>query len=163
MIRQTALRLTILLTLADMSVIQAEVEVDETNIPNVAIGQPATITIDAYPGREWKATVASISPATGAEFSVLPAQNASGNWVKVVQRLPVKLRLVPHAGEPPLRAGMTATVRVDVRNPGGMIAATLFPVVFVPVLYVLFQGLSEKLTRKPDDAKPPLDAAKPPP
>ena len=54
--------------------------------------------------------VESISPATGAEFAILPPQNASGNWVKVVQRLPVKLRLLPHAGEPPLRAGMTATV-----------------------------------------------------
>ena len=57
--------------------------------------------------------VESVSPATGAEFAILPPQNASGNWVKVVQRLPVKLRLLPHAGEPPLRAGMTATVTID--------------------------------------------------
>ena len=54
-----------------------------------------------------------MSPATGAEFAILPPQNASGNWVKVVQRLPVKLRLLPHAGEPPPRAGMTATVKID--------------------------------------------------
>jgi len=54
-----------------------------------------------------------VSPATGAEFSILPPQNASGNWVKVVQRLPVKLRVLPHQGEPPLRAGMTATVSID--------------------------------------------------
>jgi membrane fusion protein (multidrug efflux system) len=57
--------------------------------------------------------VESLSPATGAEFAVLPPQNATGNWVKVVQRLPVKLRLAPQAGEPTLRAGMTATVRID--------------------------------------------------
>jgi membrane fusion protein, multidrug efflux system len=57
--------------------------------------------------------VESISPATGAEFAILPPQNASGNWVKVVQRLPVKIRLLPHPGEPPLRAGVTATVSID--------------------------------------------------
>ena len=57
--------------------------------------------------------VESLSPATGAEFAVLPPQNASGNWVKVVQRLPVKLRLAPQVGEPALRAGMTATVSID--------------------------------------------------
>ena len=54
-----------------------------------------------------------MSPATGAEFAILPPQNASGNWVKVVQRLPVRLRLLPQHGEPPLRAGMTATVTID--------------------------------------------------
>jgi len=57
--------------------------------------------------------VESISPATGAEFAILPAQNASGNWVKVVQRLPVRLRLLERPGEPPLRAGMTAYVSID--------------------------------------------------
>jgi membrane fusion protein (multidrug efflux system) len=57
--------------------------------------------------------VESISPATGAEFAILPTQNASGNWVKVVQRLPVRLRLIEQPGEPPLRAGMTAYVSID--------------------------------------------------
>ena len=54
-----------------------------------------------------------ISPATGAEFAILPPQNASGNWVKVVQRLPVRLRLKPRPDAPPLRAGMTAAVSID--------------------------------------------------
>jgi membrane fusion protein (multidrug efflux system) len=58
-------------------------------------------------------TSRSSSSKTGAEFAILPPQNASGNWVKVVQRLPVKLRQLPHQGEPPLRAGMTATVSID--------------------------------------------------
>ena len=69
---------------------------------------------DAYPDREWSARVATISPATGAEFALLPPQNASGNWVKVVQRVPVRLRLEAAQDEgSPLRAGMTVTVRVD--------------------------------------------------
>ena len=58
----------------------------------------------------------SISPATGAEFAILPPQNASGNWVKVVQRLPVRLKLKPSVGAPPLRAGMTATATIDTKR-----------------------------------------------
>jgi membrane fusion protein (multidrug efflux system) len=58
----------------------------------------------------------SISPATGAEFAILPPQNASGNWVKVVQRLRVRVRLLPRPGEPALRAGMTASVTIDIRR-----------------------------------------------
>ncbi|MDG1887512.1 MAG: hypothetical protein P8J85_09915, partial [Alphaproteobacteria bacterium] len=71
---------------------------------------------DAYPNQIWKAKVASISPATGAEFSVLPPQNASGNWVKVVQRLPVRIELDQKNDQPPLRAGMTATVSIDTHH-----------------------------------------------
>jgi membrane fusion protein (multidrug efflux system) len=66
-----------------------------------------------HPDVTWDAEVESISPATGAEFAILPAQNATGNWVKVVQRLPVRLRLIERSGEPPLRAGMTAYVSID--------------------------------------------------
>lgn len=90
-----------------------EANFKETELTHVKPGQQATIILDIYPDVEWKAEVDSISPATGAEFALLPPQNASGNWVKVVQRLPVKLRMVPRPGEPPLRAGMTATVKVD--------------------------------------------------
>jgi membrane fusion protein (multidrug efflux system) len=90
-----------------------EANFKETELTHVQPGHRATVVLDIYPGVEWEAEVESISPATGAEFALLPPQNASGNWVKVVQRLPVRLRLQPHAGEPPLRAGMTATVTVD--------------------------------------------------
>jgi membrane fusion protein (multidrug efflux system) len=79
----------------------------------VKIGQKATVVLDTYPDTTWEAVVESLSPATGAEFAILPPQNASGNWVKVVQRLPVKLRLLPQVGEPAIRAGMTATVKID--------------------------------------------------
>lgn len=90
-----------------------EANFKETELTHVRAGHSATVVLDIYPDTEWEAEVESISLATGAEFALLPPQNASGNWVKVVQRLPVRLRLLPHAGEPPLRAGMTATVRVD--------------------------------------------------
>ena len=77
------------------------------------LGDSATVTVDSYPGRTWKATVASISPATGAEFALIPPQNATGNWVKVVQRLPVRIAVDAADGQPPLRAGMTVTVAID--------------------------------------------------
>lgn len=85
----------------------------ETELTHVKVGQPATIVLDTYPGIVWHAEVQSISPATGAEFAILPPQNASGNWVKVVQRLPVRLKLTPRPSDPPLRAGMTAAVSID--------------------------------------------------
>ena len=90
-----------------------EANFKETDLTHVTVGQKATVVLDMHPDVTWEAEVESISPATGAEFAILPPQNASGNWVKVVQRLPVKLRLIERPGEPPLRAGMTATVRID--------------------------------------------------
>ena len=93
-----------------------EANLKETDLTHIAVGQTAKVVLDIYPDEPWEAVVASISPATGSEFAILPPQNASGNWVKVVQRLPVKLRLLPHDGEKPLRAGMTATVDIDTRR-----------------------------------------------
>ena len=90
-----------------------EANFKETDLTHVAVGQKATVILDMHPDITWDAEVESISPATGAEFAILPAQNASGNWVKVVQRLPVRLRLIERPGEPPLRAGMTAYVSID--------------------------------------------------
>jgi membrane fusion protein (multidrug efflux system) len=74
--------------------------------------------VDAYPGRAFAGRVTSISPATGSEYSVLPAQNATGNWVKVVQRLPVRVALQLPDDAPVLRSGMTATARIDTESPG---------------------------------------------
>lgn len=95
-----------------------EANFKETELTFVRPGQSASIVLDIYPDVTWQAEVESISPATGAEFALLPPQNASGNWVKVVQRLPVRLKLKPTASaEPlPLRAGMTATVSVDTKR-----------------------------------------------
>jgi membrane fusion protein, multidrug efflux system len=88
----------------------------ETELTHVRVGQAATIRIDAYPDRVWTAVVDSISPATGAEFALLPPQNATGNWVKVVQRVGVHLRFKDVKAEPPLRAGMSALVEIDTRH-----------------------------------------------
>lgn len=104
-----------------------EANFKETELTHVRVGQKATVVLDTYPGVTWEALVESVSPATGAEFAILPPQNASGNWVKVVQRLPVKLRLLPHVGEPPLRAGMTATVSIDTGRQRSLTGVTQIP------------------------------------
>jgi membrane fusion protein (multidrug efflux system) len=90
----------------------------ETELTNVVIDQPATVEVDTYPGKKWKAHVASISPASGAEFSILPPQNATGNWVKIVQRIPVRVVIDDQDDGPNhpvqvLRAGMSAIVEID--------------------------------------------------
>ena len=85
----------------------------ETDLTFLQEGQPVTISIDAYPGRVWHGKVASLSPGTGAEFAVLPAQNASGNWVKVIQRVPVRIEFTDGADLTMLRTGMSAQVEID--------------------------------------------------
>jgi membrane fusion protein (multidrug efflux system) len=85
----------------------------ETDLTYVTPGQPATLTVDTYPGVKFLAQVESVGAATGSEFSALPAQNATGNWVKVVQRVPVRLKIEPVAGQPVLRAGMSVEVEID--------------------------------------------------
>jgi membrane fusion protein (multidrug efflux system) len=87
----------------------------ETDLTNVKAGQRATVRVDMYPGKPLTAIVSSISPATGAEFALLPPQNATGNWVKVVQRLPVRLR-IDAADAPALRAGMSVVVQIDTEH-----------------------------------------------
>jgi membrane fusion protein (multidrug efflux system) len=90
-----------------------EAELKETDLTWVKPGQPVSVVIDTYPSVTWTGHVASVSPASGAEFSVLPAQNSSGNWVKVVQRIPVRIDLDVSADQPPLRAGMSAEISID--------------------------------------------------
>ncbi len=85
----------------------------ETQLTHVRVGQPVQIEVDTYPSRAWSGMVESISQATGAEFSILPAQNATGNWVKVVQRVPVRIRVNVRPGDPPLRAGMSTEVAIE--------------------------------------------------
>src|SRR4029077_13820301 len=105
-----------------------EANLKETELTHVSVGQKARVVLDTYPDEIWDGEVASISPATGAEFAILPPQNASGNWVKVVQRLPALVRLVSRAGEAPLRAGTTATISIDTgreRRPGDIVTTLL--------------------------------------
>jgi membrane fusion protein, multidrug efflux system len=93
-----------------------EANFKETQLAGVRVGQAARVIADAYPGVEFRARVRAIAPATGAQFALLPPQNASGNWIKIVQRVPVLIDLEPQArgaDAPSLRAGMTVTVSVD--------------------------------------------------
>jgi membrane fusion protein (multidrug efflux system) len=85
----------------------------ETDLTYTKPGDTVDVSVDAYPGRVWKGKIESIYPATGSEFSILPAQNASGNWVKVVQRIPVRISLQHKPGDPVLRAGMSVTADID--------------------------------------------------
>jgi membrane fusion protein, multidrug efflux system len=90
-----------------------EAQYKETDLTHVHAGQPVTFGIDTYPGLKCSGHVDSISPGTGSAFSVLPAENASGNWVKVVQRIPVRVKIDNCPGNPPLRAGMSVEVSID--------------------------------------------------
>lgn len=101
-----------------LSLVQAddlwvEANLKETELTHVRVGQPVAVHFDVYPGVDYAGTVESISPATGAEFALLPPQNASGNWVKVVQRVPVRIRVTVGPDQPPLRAGLSAAVDID--------------------------------------------------
>ncbi len=93
-----------------------EANFKETDLTRMRPGQTATITIDSYPDKTFTARVDSISAGTGAEFSVLPPQNATGNWVKIVQRVPVRLVIDNPDDDHPLRSGMSAVVDVDTRT-----------------------------------------------
>jgi membrane fusion protein, multidrug efflux system len=93
----------------------------ETELTYVRPGQPVTVTVDMYPDHEWHGVVESVSPAAAQEFSLLPAQNTSGNWVKVVQRVPMRVRLdTSDKNLPPLRAGMSVEVDVDTGHARGL-------------------------------------------
>jgi membrane fusion protein (multidrug efflux system) len=85
-------------------------------------GQDATVVVDAYPDMVFSARVQSLSPGTGSTFALLPPENATGNWVKVVQRLPVRLALLDPRAAAPLHAGLSATVEVDTGREHGFLA-----------------------------------------
>ena len=85
----------------------------ETDVARIKVGQPATVRLDMYPGVNFDGTVESISSGSGASFSVLPPENASGNWVKVTQRFPVRISLANPPADKPLRVGASATVTID--------------------------------------------------
>lgn len=113
----------ILFAIVDEKNAWLEANLKETDLTNIKVGQSAFFIPDTYPNSSWSAHVESISPATGAEFSILPPQNSSGNWVKVVQRIPVKLsisglenkkRKEPNINRE-LRVGMSVSVTIDTK------------------------------------------------
>jgi len=111
---------------AAFSLIQAgdpwiEANFKETQLAGMRVGQVARVVADAYPGVEWRARASAIAPATGAEFALLPPQNATGNWIKVVHRVPVLFAIEPAAADrPALRAGMTVSVSIDTGRSRGL-------------------------------------------
>ena len=92
----------------------------ETELTHVRPGQSVMISVDTYPNTAWPGTVESIGPAAAQEFSLLPAQNTSGNWVKVVQRIPMRVRVDTSGSDMPLRAGMSVGVSVDTGHSRGL-------------------------------------------
>ena len=116
----------ILFAIVDEKKAWLEANLKETELTNIKVGQSAFFTPDTYPNSSWSAQVESISPATGAEFSILPPQNSSGNWVKVVQRIPVRLSISNLEGQKrketnfnrELRVGMSVSVTIDTRYEG---------------------------------------------
>jgi membrane fusion protein (multidrug efflux system) len=85
----------------------------ETQLERIKAGQSATIEIDMYPGHRFEGRVETISRASGVAFSLLPPQNATGNWVKVTQRVPVRIAVTSTDADYPLRVGTSATVTID--------------------------------------------------
>jgi membrane fusion protein, multidrug efflux system len=107
--------------LVDTEHVWVDANPKETELTYVRPGQPVTVTVDTYPNAVWHGTVESISPAAAQEFALLPAQNTSGNWVKVVQRVPMRVRVdTSDKNLPPLRAGMSVEIDVDTGHARGL-------------------------------------------
>jgi membrane fusion protein (multidrug efflux system) len=104
-----------------------EANFKEVQLARMRPGQVATVKIDRYPGRTFPAKVTSVSPSTGSQFSLLPPENATGNWVKVVQRVPVRLQLTHVDAEFLLQAGLSADVTVDTRSRDTALADAIGP------------------------------------
>jgi membrane fusion protein, multidrug efflux system len=106
--------------LVDTDHVWIEADPKETELTYVRPGQPVTVTVDTYPDAQWHGTVESVSPAAAQEFALLPAQNTSGNWVKVVERVPMRVRVdTSDKSLPPLAAGMSVEIAVDTGHARG--------------------------------------------
>jgi membrane fusion protein (multidrug efflux system) len=105
-----------------------EANFKENQLAHMRVGQQVEVHVDSYPGKTFRGTVASVSPGTGSQFSLLPAENATGNWVKVVQRLPVRIELKNiDPAEYPLHGGLSATVDVDTQYERHLFGASTWP------------------------------------
>lgn len=96
----------------------------ETDLTHVRTGQVVSILVDAFPSKAWQGRVAAIGPGTGAQFAILPPQNAAGNWIKIVQRVPIRVEFLPGQDLRRLRAGMSANIEIDTGRRGRI--ASLF-------------------------------------
>src|SRR5262249_42450956 len=100
-------------SLIDDTALWVDANPKETDITYLRIGQNVSMDVDSFPGHTFRGTVSSVSPGTGAQFAILPPQNASGNWVKVVQRVPVRIVFEPDQDTRDLRSGMSVRVEID--------------------------------------------------
>jgi membrane fusion protein (multidrug efflux system) len=113
----------ILFALVENGIWWVDANYKETDLERIHPGQPAAVAVDIYPHHRFKGVVESISPASGASFSLLPPENATGNWVKVTQRFPVRVRITSVDPKYPLRIGASAEVTVNTTVPAGEIAS----------------------------------------
>jgi membrane fusion protein (multidrug efflux system) len=104
-----------------------EANFKEVQLAHMHVGQTAAVKIDRYPAKHFSAVVSSLSPGTGSQFSLLPPENATGNWVKVVQRVPVRLQLTNVDAGIYLQAGLSADVTVDIQSGNGNVTAARAP------------------------------------
>jgi membrane fusion protein (multidrug efflux system) len=109
-----------------------EANFKENQLTHMRVGQQVEVLVDSYPGKKFEGKVVSVSPGTGSQFSLLPAENATGNWVKVVQRLPVRIELQDIDPEFPLHGGLSATVNVDTRHERHLFGSDDSPRVAMP-------------------------------
>jgi membrane fusion protein (multidrug efflux system) len=113
--------------LVSASDVWIEANFKEDQLTYMRVGQAVTVKVDSYPGKAFEGEVASLSPGTGSQFSVLPPENATGNWVKVVQRLPVRVRLKHADPAFALHAGLSADVSVDTQHQRHLFSTAAVP------------------------------------
>ena len=143
---------TTLMTVVPLNQVWVDANFKENQLRNLRLGQPATLTADLYGKKvEYKGTIAGMGVGTGSAFALLPAQNATGNWIKVVQRVPVRISLEPEAlKQHPLRVGLSMDAKVDIRDKDGQALASTprsEPVAQTTVYDALDQGAAEEVAR----------------
>jgi len=139
---------TALLSIVPLDQLWVDANFKESELRNIRVGQPATVETDMYGGKvEFHGKVVGLSAGTGSAFSLLPAQNASGNWIKVVQRLPVRIALDPQELRAhPLRIGLSTTVKVDISKTDGPVLGAAMPQQPVYTTAALSQPLQQAAT-----------------
>jgi membrane fusion protein (multidrug efflux system) len=136
---------TSLMSIVPLDQLWVDANFKESELRNIRVGQPAKVEADMYGGKvEFHGKVVGLSAGTGSAFSLLPAQNASGNWIKVVQRLPVRIALDPkELAAHPLRIGLSTTVTVDISKTDGAVLGAPMPQTPVYTTQALAQPLQQ--------------------
>ena len=149
-----------LLSIVPLERLRVEANFKEVQLSRMRIGQPVRIEADLYGGRvEYRGTVAGLGLGTGAAFALLPAQNATGNWIKVVQRVPVRVEIDPKdLAAHPLRIGLSTHATVDIRNDSGPQLAVVprkEPVLSTDIYQIDMSEVTARIARIISDNAPP--------